>query len=210
MTPPLLRSLAAESGVSVASNRLTARALAVKYGVTVSQVRLMLERIVPLESGKRGYQWAHAELAAEFQAEKVKFWAEIYGDKIGLSARRMYEYAAAWNYFHNLPAKFRLHYSISAWCAYARYYKHEGATETFMQWVAEGGEVGKLEAMFAERFGKEATPATVRRNIGALQKRAGKMLVDYNGNLPERARRYVKVAARALSEAGKAMEAQNG
>jgi hypothetical protein len=191
------------------TSRLTARALAVRYGVTVSQVQLMFERIVPLESGKRGYQWAHAELAAEFQAEKVKCWAEIYGDKIGLSARRMYEYAAAWNYFHHEPEKFRHHYSISAWCAYARYYKHDGARDTFMQWVTEGGNVGKLEAMFAERFGKEATPATVRRNIGALQKRASKMLVDYNGNLPEGARRYVKVAARALSEAGKVMEANN-
>jgi hypothetical protein len=191
------------------TNRRTARALATKYNVAVSQVSLMFSRIVPIESGKRGYQWAHAELAAEFQAEKVKFWAEIYGDKIGLSARRMYEYAAAWNYFHDKPEKFRHHYSISAWCAYARYYKHDGAEDTFMQWVSEGGTVAKLEAMFAERFGREATPATVRRNIGALHKRASNMLVDYNGNLPERARRYVKVAARALSEARKVMEANN-
>jgi hypothetical protein len=197
MTPPLLRSIAAENGVSVA------------------QVEAMARRILPIERSKRAGQWQLASEARDMQEEGLKHWAQVFGELMDLDERTVYDYAKTWELFYNIPQEDRCLYRFSAWQILARYWDCDRAWETFQEWVdtAKANEavprVDTLRAMMSARFGNEPTPQAARAKVGRLYKSLEGLQVDMFNTVPEAAKQELGVAFAAVGRAKKIMEAQN-
>jgi hypothetical protein len=174
-------------------------------------VNAIAERVMPIEKGKRGYQWELAQVAYELQAEKVDKWAEVFGELVDLEARTLYEYAATWREFHKVSAAYRLHIRFSAWQVFTRYVNCEGAEETFNEWYVSGNppRVDVLRATMAARFGHTPTPIAARAKVSRLYKSLEGLQVDYYKTVPEAAKAELAVAFAAVGRAKKIMEKQN-
>lgn len=195
------------ANVATVRDTKQAQSIARRHNVTVEQVQVMAQAVMPYELNSRAALWNLALKSAEFQAEALPCWAAILSDLTGKSERRLYEMAKAGMLFGDVPLPERMRYGFSCWVLFAAYAHHENAEEVWSMWSAEAIRAGhepkveRLREMLYEMFGANPTQGSIKRRIGRVERELSAVLVDTNGNLSEWQRLSIRVALRAARRA---------